>query len=892
MRRKKQPIGKFGLYYTVLFVVLAVVIYSPFWLNGKSFVYAMYGDGHICFNSFVYYGRWLRHIGMTLLNEHRLSIPLWDLSVGYGSDILITFNWMTIGDLLNLLSAFVSADRAEYLYSFLAIFRIYLAGAAFSVYGSYHRHDKAAVMCGSLIYAFCGFALFAGVRDVYFMSPMVYFPILLLGVDKIYRKEKPYVLILTAALAGVTNFYYFFMLSVWVFIYGIYRYFMVFGRQGLRVGKIAGWLIKFIACYCIGIAMAAFMLFPIIGQLLGTERFAHQSYVPILYSFDYYWKLLVRFITSESMEGWTHLGYAPFCLIAVFVLFLKKDRKYLPYKIGFCMCALFLMIPAVGSLMNAGSYAVNRWVWAFSMLVAYIFVVVYPELFRLTAREKARLILLCCGYGLLCLVRTEFRTSQMLVMLVIFLIGLLLLLLGDYITIRPETGKLLVVGSLMAGILANGILRFAGFGSNYASGFVDRGRAWGAIHDDLPSRAIEDMPDASTVRYDSLENLEPMYNTAMNHDLNGTDFYFSLADGNITRYFDELNVNVELEQRYKGVDQRTILERLAGVRYCIAGKSSEDFVPYGYDTVAAASDRYTVYENEAAPGISYTYDSWIPYEEYKELPAVRKQQAMIQCAAVETASLKKAAPVYSERQTDYALNAESGIEVLADRIVVSDVNARLTVTAAASADSELYLAWRGIRYEKGEHTDQEQTRISYIREQSEKTQTLYSAKHPYYHGRDDYMINMGYIDREGPVKVEIQFAQPGTYYYNDLIVYAQPMGEIDAWTDKISEDRLTDILIEDNQISGILDLQEKKLLCIAIPYSKGWSAYVDGVKAQTMKVNDAYLGLEVSGGGRHQIVLRYMTPGLAAGMIVSILGAVALVVIVICSRKKSKNNLP
>lgn len=886
MQKERRQTIKYYLCYSVFFIVLAGLIFSVFMTNDKSFVYALYGDGHICLNSFIYYGRWLRWVGLTLLQEHRLSIPMWDMSVGYGSDILTTFNWMTIGDPLNLLSAFVSADNAEYLYGFLALFRIYLAGIAFSVFCLYQKRDRVPALCGSLIYAFCGFSLFAGVRDVYFMSPMIYFPLLLLGVDKILKKEKPYVLILTAALAGITNFYYFYMLSVWVFIYGIYRYFMIFGREGLQVGQIIRWLLKCITYYIIGIAMAAFMLVPIVLQLFNSERFANHDYVPLLYSFNYYWKLLVRFINSESMEYWTHLGYTPFCLIAVLVLFIKRDRKYLPYKIAFCMCVLFLMIPAVGSLMNAGSYVVNRWIWAFSMLTAYIFVIIYPELFSLSSREKLCLILLCCGYSMLCLIRTEYRTTQMEVMQVILLVGLLLLLAGDYMEGHKKAWRILVLFSVLAGIVANGILRYAWFGSNYVSGFVVRGQAWELIHDNLPSRAIENMPDADQIRYDSLGELEPMYNTAMNHNLNGTDFYFSLADGNITRFFDELLVNVEMEHRYKGVDERTILERLAGVKYCIADGDSIDFVPYGYNEAVVVTDSYTVYENDDALGMSYTYDSYLFYEEYEQLPAVRKQQALLQCAVVETSDLKQCTPVFNDIELPCHIESEQGIEVLEDRIVVSDSNARLAISIDAVMDSEIYLVWDDIFYERSQATDQEQTEIYYTRNQSTKTQILYSNKHAFYHGRDDYIINLGYTDIDGQMQIEIRFAHPGTYYYNSLTAVAQPMELIDEQTRKLSEDYLQNVMIEDNKINGTLELKESKLLCIAVPFSNGWKAYVDGEEVETKRVNGVYLGMEVAP-GEHQIVLQYVTPGFYAGIVVSILGVVCFIGVIIYSRKLS-----
>lgn len=880
---------KYYLGYSIVFLLIAGIIYYAFYKYNKSFVYALYGDGHICFNSLVYYGKWLREIIMTLVQEHKLVIPVWDLSVGYGADIITTFSWMTLGDPLNLLSVFFSADNTEYLYGFLAVFRIYLAGITFSIYGLYHKNKRIPMLCGSIIYAFCGFALFAGVRDVYFMSPMIYFPLLLLGVDKLFKKERPYIFIFFTALAAITNFYYFFMLSIWIFIYGVYRYFMMFGKAGLRLSEIGKWLFKCICYYITGTAIAAFLLLPIAMQLLSSERFANHDYVPVLYSLDYYWKLLIRFTTSESMEAWTHLGYAPICVIAVAVLYLKKDIKYLPYKISFLMCIIFLMIPAAGSMMNAGSYVVNRWVWAFSMLVAYIFVKIYPELYTLNKKEKMALIFICAGYAILCLLRSEYRTSQMATMQVILLISVLAVLSGDYLENRKHIWQMLITGCVFLGIAANGIFRYEWFGSNYVSGFVEEGKPWRLIHDDLPSREICKMPDAERVRYDSLGDLEPMYNTAMNHGLNGTNFYFSLADGNITRYFDDLGVNVEMEHRYKGVDGRTILERLAGVKYCIAGKDAQAFVPYGYEKEIAVTDDYTMYVNENTLPLGYTYDTYMTYEDYNNLSFLQRQQALLQCAIVEESQLTEAAPVFNEQELEFALESQEGIEILKDKIIVTDTRATLKLEIKQRGNSEIYLVLSGLIYENNNDTDMQQTSVSFCRGESKKEMILYAPEHAFYHGRNDYLLNLGYVKDAGNLYIEIKFSQPGIYYVDDLKAMGQPMDFIDQQTEMLKKDALENIQISTNEIRGSIALKENKILCLAIPYSKGWSAYANGQKLELQRINDVFLGTELLQGD-YEIIFTYRTPYLKEGFIITCLGLLGFTGIFVWEKGKMKKN--
>lgn len=86
-----------------------------------------------------YYGKYLRGIVGELFSNGNFTLPLWDFSIGYGGDILTTFNYYVIGDPLNLLSILVPASKTEYLYSFLVLLRLYLAGISFSMYCRYTK---------------------------------------------------------------------------------------------------------------------------------------------------------------------------------------------------------------------------------------------------------------------------------------------------------------------------------------------------------------------------------------------------------------------------------------------------------------------------------------------------------------------------------------------------------------------------------------------------------------------------------------------------------------------------------------------------------------------------------------------------------------------------------
>ena len=95
----RRPRTALVLAYTAIFLALCGVWVAIFAVNGRSFIwYADTIKQH--FPALVYYGRWLRQ-----------AVPTWDLSIGYGADILTTLSYYVIGDPLNLLAAVVPSQH-------------------------------------------------------------------------------------------------------------------------------------------------------------------------------------------------------------------------------------------------------------------------------------------------------------------------------------------------------------------------------------------------------------------------------------------------------------------------------------------------------------------------------------------------------------------------------------------------------------------------------------------------------------------------------------------------------------------------------------------------------------------------------------------------------------
>ena len=135
---KKQLMAR----YTILFAIISLIVFYPFYKNGVTFIWGAKGqDGlsqHI--NALMYWGEYIRNFFSNIIHGH-FRFPMWDMSIGFGADILGTLNYYAIGDPLNLIYVFSNKSNIELLYNFMLVFRLYLAGVAFIAFGHYLKKD-------------------------------------------------------------------------------------------------------------------------------------------------------------------------------------------------------------------------------------------------------------------------------------------------------------------------------------------------------------------------------------------------------------------------------------------------------------------------------------------------------------------------------------------------------------------------------------------------------------------------------------------------------------------------------------------------------------------------------------------------------------------------------
>ena len=75
----------------------------------------------------------------------------------------------------------------------------------------------------------------------------------------------------------------------------------------------------------------------------------------------------------------------------------------------------------------------------------------------------------------------------------------------------------------------------------------------------------------------------------------------------------------------------------------------------------------------------------------------------------------------------------------------------------------------------------------------------------------------------------------------------------------------------------------------SIPYEKGWSVKVDGVKQDIIAIKDALVGVELTA-GEHTIELSYIPAGFIAGTAISVISLAGLIALYYILKKREKRS--
>lgn len=876
--------------YSIVFIIVFMIAFSQFFLNGKSFISV--GDGikqH--YNSLVYFGQYVRGILKTLFFQGKLEIPTWDFSLAMGADVITTLHYYAIGDPLNLLYVVVPSAYSEYLYDFLIFLRLYLAGITFSVYSRKWNKNRMATLCGALVYVFCSYTFLISTVHIFFANPMIYLPLLLLGIEMIYERKSPVLFIVMVFLSAISNFYFFYVLSLLIFTYAVVRFFFIFKEH--RIRNMFLQLRNFIGYYCIALLSACTIFLPVVMMTLNTGRRQTKPSIDLFYGFDYYSKIFSAFLSSVSPGNEALMGWGCIPLLLLFLLFLQKRGVYSQLKIGVGICFVFISFPFFGSLFNAFSYVTNRWILGFSFLIGILVVFMIERFETISVKEWYITLSLSIIYIIITLWadKTLYKNSQFCLAFLLFCIctiGLLRLLRTPKKVLYPCFMILICIN-----IFINSYYLYAPNHQAYVNLFMPKNTAFVSITEVGGSSVPND--NEIFYRYgESNSEQNVALNAAAINKKYSTSGYYSLVDSSITQYFQEILSSTGMSDTvFAGFDDRAIPQTLANTKYYVIANNRKRYLPYGYrqkvstykaetDGGVMAGQTFSAYANDYFLPFGYTYDSYIDSKDWNQLNFLEKQEAMLQTCYIadsEYVNVPENTTIrFDNVNLPFEVECGEGISYERGRITVSNPNAIMNIHFQGLPDSETYINISNLKYDTLKGSDDVYPEDCFIYASMNKRNKFlrcYTEKFNWYNGINDYAVNMGY-KKKAPSNIKLTFRRCGIYTFDDFSFYSFPMNNFESNINKLKENVLQNTELITNGINGEIDLDKAKILCLTIPYGKGWKGYVDGKEVPLLQTNTIYTGISLEP-GHHEICLRYQTPYLATGITLSCFGIVIFI---------------
>lgn len=888
MTKKKEGLQKFGLFLLIM-IASFLICYLPFFCTGKTFIWHIDGASqHYTFLTYLMNGSIFDKLGGI------------DLVGTLGSDSLISYIYYGLFDPFYCLMFLLPSSWSVAAYEMIVILK--MMGIAIIMYW-YLRHKQidfwfACVL--AIAYMLSGYSLTMTVRHPMLASGMMYLPLCIWGVENIIENKRPYLFLISNTLLLLSSFYMFFMVTLFSVIYVLCH----IKSQNIKFFSKKFWLLvgKFACLYVIIFLILAFMLLPLAYGYTTSARGENKGFV--MPTILVYWQLLTGFLALINAQQFFVLGLSlPFVLLLILGICFGKTSTYRTLTVVMLAC---MVIPFTGYIMNVGNYVSGRWLFLaiFTFVVESGLVLQSWKQKNYTLKQWSKVV----QYGWILVVLFLTISSivsfarilggnhvhsglQMIIYVLLGTIGILLSYLVA--TTKIKIKKIYTWWNVK--FVANSILILTivlgGLYNIYYLPMFHNIKTLQEVTTSLPEKWIVSKDFDHIFRVDeaiqdSKQYLGNYQNKGLINNYASTYSYNTISNSYVYEYLQSIGQAGYMHTLgMGGLQGRLAPNAILSTEYYIT--SNQD-IPYGYDVVA---EQEGIYQNSKYLPFGFVYEDSMSEEFYYSLPLQERANAMLQAAVVES---KVGTFTYQNRANRTSYEYVTSNMSIQGNFLHADKNAQLTLTFAVEDDAETILLIKGLVPNHQNDTIDKVIMGNTLQSIQVKTDTktyrqnLYEKGSQMYSGIQDFVFNLGNIeDRES---VTISFSQ-GEYTFEDIAIYSYKIADyekdIQAFTSY-----LDNVTIDNQTLTGNIT-SNGGILFLSMPYTKGWTAYVDGRPVEIEKVNIGYMGLHITE-GTHTIKLTYETPYFAVGKVVSyvslslvvVLGTSVEVVVWIKKRRK------
>ena len=919
--------------YTLLFIIIAFFSFFWFIVCGKTFIYNV--DGYLQHYSFLVK---LRRFISDAFSGSGLSLWSWD--TGYGADTMGNFAIVFCDPFAYIAAAF-SPKYIDIGYTVSVILRLYFAGLAMIAFLRYRKKNSLQCVIGGIAYALSSWAVGSKVH-AFFLNPLVFFPLIILGTDKIDREKKPFVFVAAIFMSLITSFYFSYMSALLAITYIVIKYFFE-SENKKSLSDFVKRLFKFVLYSILAVAIAAPVFIPVFYTLINANKSSGveiNAFLDLKELFRY----IPSFVSNDDINGnysFTTLPMVCLAMIPAAIIDFRKKVNRFP-TIMALICVVMAAFPIFGSIFNAMSYSVGRWCYMLAFFFVWASVSALDlEKFKDAEYKKSYITILA--------VMAVVIAAALVIAKIIFdvfpdenlFIALMnlsfLLVFGGVVCSRDKSRRVSKSAAIIILMAVNlGLMYSVQYSPNLSkqlSSYMDVGKTY-KQYSESAQRVGTEIQDNDFYRIDQVENSTPTSQVTFTHTPTNENIfygtrsiysYISTIDNRIFEYNKTLCNSAGYYRRVctNSNDNRSRMNFLQGVRYFIGDNKDKNldtskYSGYGYKEYKTI-DGIDVLKNKFEPSLGYVFNNTISESDWMKYDYLDREQIMMQACVIsddaetDVSKINQNDIVLDSQNVDYEIMSQDGLRLVDGKIKVMSKESRLTISTDKVKNSELYVVFKNLK--KMPVSYEEYKEYSLSSEEYSKIQeyTFYSRNISYcpygnftaliskpgaitkrlinadgenqgFTDVEDYIANLGYYkSTEG--NINIDFKEIGDYTYDSIEVIAVSQKNFKSQARTLKKNRLKVSTLHDNYIKGTVNTENDGLLYLSIPYNDGWKVYIDGKEQETYVADIAFTGVSIKQ-GKHIVELKYRPVGFTAGLFMSIIGIAVLAIILIYKKVK------
>lgn len=820
-----------------------------------------------------------------------------------GDSLLYSFNsgmgGSFLGNLLNYLSSplswlvllFDHIDISDFI-ALIVLLKCALSSSAMAYYlRKVHNRNDFSIAAFGILYSFCGYFI-AYYWNVMWIDAMYLLPLVVLGIENIINKGKPFCLIATLTLTFFANYYMSFMICIFSVLYFIAYYFIHYNPTSLIKNRInteekvpfaekvenffasrfinSGVIFAFSCILAAALAACALIpMFFILKNCSATSGSFPEEFKTYFNVFDFLANHVASVDPTIRSSGDVVLpnvycGIVTLILVPLFAFTKSISKKE---KI---ISLIFLAVMFASFNINYlnyiwhGLHFPNDLPYRFSFMYSFLLLTMaYKTLLRINEINKN--VIMGVGVGVIAFIIATQKIQSQNVLEYSIYISLIaaVVYIGVLYLFRDKRYQTTAVSLLLFCC----VFSEAACSNTQNFSMTQPKESYTHDYEDfVNAKELLDNHNGNDNYRMELTDLRTRMDPSW-YDYYGLSTFSSVAYEKLSALQEKLGLSGNDINSYTYCPQTPVYNAMMSLKY-LANRTDASAGAYTPDSdffsAIGSEGTYDLYENNYHLPIAYGTPSDILDWTYDQTN-----------------------PVYV--QEDY-FEKVTGISNIFNDVEITDIDFDNLV------EFEWQDAFGGFNYQKVTNDEpatltlevdvkKSESIYFYLNSWDTPSITVTTDSFTYTRSYDERnLIDIGYCKKGETLYIDIPMPDDANDGYIDFGVYTIDKENFEKGYNSLKKNALNVTSFEETNIKGDINMSYDGILYTSIPYDTGWTVIVDGkevTKRSIHAVGDALLAIDLSK-GKHTVEFRYFPTGMKVGLIISAAALIILIAFIIC----------